>query len=372
MHRRPRSLLLLCLIFLFPGCTEANRSPDKETMKHVKEELLRYESLPDDKKSIVNEYIGDAIAQGSVDDVNRHLWRGQDPNDTLGDETLLQNAIDWGSYDIAKLLIARGADCSVVTEDGRGILHLALTDNSIRILSKELIEMLLVKGVQVNKRSKSGVTPLMTYCQGSGLGGNSPSPAILSLLLQSGADIHDTDSDKFNALHHLCTQSAGTHGKAIALLVAAGIDPEDKNSFGETALHVAIRNANSSTAMILIENGSDIHAREGVGSTPLIFAAMQGNARVAQVLLEKGADVNVRNKNGMTPLIIAALESGSGGPLFGADFGNPADYSATVRILLAAGADRDAEFEGETALDIAESDGTWRNEEVKEALRAGR
>jgi hypothetical protein len=69
------------------------------------------------------------------------------------------------------------------------------------------------------------------------------------------------------------------------------------------------------------------------GDTALHIAAAAYQAQIAERLIESGADVRARNRLGYNPLHAAAV----GGP--GSQTWNPAQQAATIRVLVAAGAD---------------------------------
>jgi ankyrin repeat protein len=102
------------------------------------------------------------------------------------------------------------------------------------------------------------------------------------------------------------------------------------------------------TAEVLLAAGASVEARDGMGNTPLILAAAGvlqeagGHPAVVRLLLDNGSEIDASNNDGVTALIIAATR----GSL------------ETVRLLLDAGADRDAEIlfggdQGETALSLS-------------------
>ena len=100
------------------------------------------------------------------------------------------------------------------------------------------------------------------------------------------------------------------------------------------------------TAMVeyLLEKGADPNVVDDDKITPLGWAALNNHAAAVKPLVAKGARVNHVDAKGMTPLLYAAS----------IDYGD----TATVRALLAAGADREAKDEhGRTARELAETYG---------------
>ena len=93
--------------------------------------------------------------------------------------------------------------------------------------------------------------------------------------------------------------------EAVATLIRAGVDVNERDRRGETPLHLAIRSENAGTAAVLIEAGADVDVHDHAqGATPLHLAA---SPDTAAVLIEAGADVNAQCWSSFeSPLHIAA------------------------------------------------------------------
>lgn len=110
----------------------------------------------------------------------------------------------------------------------------------------------------------------------------------------------------------------------------------------------------------LLSRGAGVTHRDNGKSTALILAASSGNTESVKLLLQYGADVNERGRDGKTPLIVAVanrIEIAEGYP--GA--GEPVELLETIRVLLASGADVQAQDgKGQTALTIGKRRGMAR------------
>ncbi len=101
---------------------------------------------------------------------------------------------------------------------------------------------------------------------------------------------------------------------------------------------------NSPRVRTLLDAGADANATNRRGHAVLLYSAAVGDAESVQALIEAGAQVDWNNSMGgetWTPLMYAAR----GG------------HKVTVRLLLEANADVNAERRGTTALKIARSQG---------------
>lgn len=260
----------------------------------------------------LGETVKSLIALGT--DVNARDSEGRTP---------LLLAAHNGHLTVAKVLVDGGADinaecnCPKVEEEPRWSPLVA----AIRKDRKEIVDFLLAKNAELNRKSGTGATALITAA-------SEGDAAIVRKLLGKGADVNATD------------QNGGT-----PLMEAAGRS-------GNTAVELMT---------ILMEKGASVNAKDNEGWTALMVAALQMNEDSIQYLITHGADVNASNKAGKTALIITA-EKG---------FGHP----PTVRALLQHGArinDRDSQ--GKTALqharEMPEGSG-WRTEAIQLLRNAG-
>jgi len=89
-----------------------------------------------------------------------------------------------------------------------------------------------------------------------------------------------------------------------------GIDLTDvnqKGSFDERPLDVAVVRGNLEELYALLDGGAEIDRLGELGNTALHEATGQGHFDVVMVLLEFGARKDIRNEFGDTPLDIAAM-----------------------------------------------------------------
>jgi ankyrin repeat protein len=92
-----------------------------------------------------------------------------------------------------------------------------------------------------------------------------------------------------------------------ALLIEQGVDADETDHFGNTALHLAL--AYPELTALLLENGADVNAKNALGNTPLHLAVK--DRRAVEALLAAGADVNARNGLDKTPLDYAMRQGTS-------------------------------------------------------------
>jgi ankyrin repeat protein len=70
---------------------------------------------------------------------------------------------------------------------------------------------------------------------------------------------------------------------AVALMLDLGFSPEDRNGFGEQALHTAAYHGNAEVVRLLIDAGADLEARDArFDGTPLAYATVGSRERAGQ------------------------------------------------------------------------------------------
>ncbi|RYE12762.1 MAG: hypothetical protein EOP34_10215, partial [Rickettsiales bacterium] len=146
-----------------------------------------------------------------------------------------------GHTEIAKLLIAKGADVNIASRDG----NTALTWPAYYGY-KEIVDLLIKAGADVNVVNKGGYTALISAASRG-------HTEIGELLIKAGADVNVVDKDGYTAL--IWAASRG-HTEIVDLFIKAGADVNVVNKDGYRALNYALRLNNSDLRNILIAAGA--------------------------------------------------------------------------------------------------------------------
>ena len=131
---------------------------------------------------------------------------------------------------------------------------------------------------------------------------------LVQRLLARGADVNKRDEFLQTPL-----DVASHHGRlAIAkTLIKYGADANSRDIVGWTPLHTAARHGHVDIVELLLDKGADIHATEREGYTALHIASANGYLEIVRSLLERGANVQIRDVYGLTPSELQrALQSG--------------------------------------------------------------
>lgn len=128
------------------------------------------------------------------------------------------------------------------------------------------------------------------------------------------------------------------HNSIAKLLLAHGADINARNSFCQTALHVAATTGFPETVKLVLELGLDINCKDIRCQTPLMIAINYGNKAVVDFLVSQNAKLDNVDDNGLTALMHAVC----------------ARDEYMVKLLIDNGANKDIEDRyNRTALDHA-------------------
>ena len=142
---------------------------------------------------------------------------------------------------------------------------------------------------------------------------------LASLISETDVNMRDSRS-KTTALEHAVRNA---NREMVQFLLAAGADPNARDSVGQTVLMELDEDATVDLVWDLINSGAKVNLQDMSGNTPLMELASSKNVEVIKALLDAGAQLEIRNKQGRTALMVAAA----------------AGYVNTVRALIIAGAD---------------------------------
>lgn len=199
----------------------------------------------------------DAAESGDVVELARQLDNGTAVNTRAPDgRTALHVALGEGHEDAANMLLARGADPSLVDHTGFTALHWAVYSNRAALL-----ELASRGGTgTVDRPDVKGRTPFSLSARENAI-------VAMRWLLDHGADPNRTDADGWAPLHFA---AADGQLEAVVFLLAAGADPMRRlppppgDSFGhiasDLARHYAPDRADVHAVLAAAESGRTVEA----------------------------------------------------------------------------------------------------------------
>jgi Carboxypeptidase regulatory-like domain/Ankyrin repeats (3 copies)/Ankyrin repeats (many copies) len=176
----------------------------------------------------------------------------------------------------------------------------------------EEIQALLTRD-NVNTRDERTERTALEY---AALNGNRE---MLQLLLAAGAEVNTRNSYKQTPLMLLGEEATAD---MVWDLVHAGAKVDLKDEEGDTALTEAAANKNLPVLMALINAGARVDTKNKEGKTALMMAADNGQVANIRALVRAGADINARDKEGKTAL----------------DYANSAGSETAIKLLQSFGA----------------------------------
>jgi len=159
----------------------------------------------------------------------------------------------------------------------------------------DIAKLLIAAGADINAQGENGETALLEALRrGDWL--------IADMLLENGADIKIPNSDGETAL----TIAAKNNSiNLIDRLLAKGSKINATNKAGMTALMAAAAKNYTDLAKLLIDRGADVNLKDNNNNTALTMAAENNNAPLAKILIERGAYTHIKNNHGYSALDIA-------------------------------------------------------------------
>lgn len=218
--------------------------------------------------------------------VQRLLEAGANPNQHVGGRSALHGAIRSGAKDIVEILLQAGAELDVRDSKGRSPLS-----EAIRLEHYSIANALIMAGADPLQQDDDGGDALFMAVRNG-------SPALLQAMV---THVPAAGLQQYR-WHELIKASLA--GDCYACLqVFMEVEPAQRalnqSQGGNTALMVAAALAREQAIPTLLAHQPDLSVRNADGNTALMLAAMSGNREIVLQLLEAGADPLSRNARKM-------------------------------------------------------------------------
>jgi len=207
----------------------------------------------------------------------------------------LHNCIMKQRLSLIKALLTRDdINVNLTNNKKESILHLAVLTGKAAI-----VNLVLTTECDINLRDENNFCALYYAVV-------KENQAVIKTLVDRGAKLNETES---NALSMRWMNSADDGNmRAINCMIAAGVNVEQTNRTGLSAILVATMGGQKNVLHALLAAGANINVVGDEGQTCVHIAAIKNDTELMQILIEGSADLNRVNQDNQTPLDIAQLE----------------------------------------------------------------
>ncbi len=302
------------------------------------QELARYRSRPDIKGSDFNTPLGDppykaktpmifAASRGWTKLLVYMLDHGAWIDDGHENGSALAAAAESGRKEVVELLLARGADVNKAWQDGWTALHAACLGRHL-----DIVNLLLEKGADPNAYSSCKFDPAQSQLNPwtpdlpPDMSGWRDGPLGTPLQIAIRQNAVDVMASLLDQKAHLDLEGPSLPTGAI----------------GTSPLYFALSTDREAAAQLLLTRGAETNSRDGSA----LNAAAMGSPNLVPALLDRGLP-QTPDLDGRTPLFISIVEGsaphGGGDPLTPVQWQTRfASYRKAWEALLAHGADINA------------------------------
>ncbi|XP_036963127.1 ankyrin repeat, SAM and basic leucine zipper domain-containing protein 1 [Acanthopagrus latus] len=212
-----------------------------------------------------------AISRGDVGTVEQLLDNGMDVETRLGFEwTPLMCAVNVANYDLAKLLLDRGASANF-SKDLLTVLMASITASASEDKIARCVELLLSRNADPNMVDRSQMTCLM-------------------LAARDG------------------------YSKVINLLVSHGADINTQDCNGYTALSIAVQYGREEAVLKLLQLGADKTIRTKKGKSPADLSVIFKHTQIGRILASSSHISNANAFNSMEETLTKFFKTNSEPP----------------------------------------------------------
>jgi ankyrin repeat protein len=264
------------------GCNIDNINNNGQT-------LLMYAIFNKTNKEIIEYIINEKKANVDIKE-NQHGF------------TALMLAYQENNIDVFDLLLAK-SNIETRNNYGQNILMYTINMTNFDVNNiLEYVKRILKKDINIiNTVDDIGWSVLMFAV-------NNGYKDIVNLLIEKGADINIQAKNGFNALMTAIQGKTTNHTDIAKKLININANLELKNKKGNTSLMIAIDESKTEIANMIIKKNTNVIniQSDNDGYTPLMNAIEMNNIAIVKSLIEAGADITKKNNKGKTAFMMAS------------------------------------------------------------------
>lgn len=225
----------------------------------------------------------------------------------------MNKAIENNDYQKAERLI-KSSNADIDSVPYTNFIILAVTERSvyspletaINHGNLDILRLLIQHGASVNRQKdldfgRDPESPLTL----AALSTSANRLEMIKLLVEQGADIN-FEAYGDNAMANSVRREANDNIEIIEFFESLGV-PLDRKYGDGTLLHIACYEGNSAVIRYLVKRGLDVNEKNSYGSSALISLMYSRETRIEDLifLIENGADKSIVNNEGLTAYDIA-------------------------------------------------------------------
>lgn len=238
-----------------------------------------------------------ANKSNEINKIKQLLEKINNKNLKMSNVSYLMIACENNNKEIIELLIKKGANINDVDHNNRTALHEACKKGNL-----EVVKILIENGANIHIEEESGKTAVTFATEIV----QPESLEIIKYLKDKGANLLVKDKNNNNLLHKVIggvQKDIKETIKIIKYLISEKIELNEQNTIGNTPLINAILlTKNIEIVKILIENGADINIENGTNKNAIDLTIKRKSHEILDVLLQYHDNINEKNKEGDTLL----------------------------------------------------------------------
>ena len=237
------------------------------------------------------EQLIEATRKGDIPAASALLELGADPNaNTSGSGTPLWLAAQHGYAELAKLLLAKGADINAGQDpcDDNHPIKAAIASGNVSLFQ-------LLRGSTNLEIPKVADSLFLSAVAAGNV------PVTAELLERTTININWCARQA-----PISVAARSGHLDTVAFLLERGANINTVGTGRDTAITSASMNGHLNLVEFLLDKGADITAGRTGDGTPIREAALAGHLKVVQLLLARGANIEADGRGYWTPLSAAA------------------------------------------------------------------